>query len=76
MIASVNGKLAQEKKINSSAAMMSAEILKKYRCLYRLSKATGLGRKNVTSINVRSPSATLRKIYGKAVREFLKRERG
>ena len=78
VIASVKGKLAQKKKINSSAAMMSAEmsaeILKKYRCMYRLSKATGLSRKKVTSINVRRPSATLRKRYGEAVREFLERE--
>ena len=75
VIASVKGKRVQKKTINSSAAMMSAEILKKYRCMYRLSKATGLSRKSVASINVRRPSATLRKKYGKAVREFLERER-
>ena len=74
VVASIRRKLAKKKKINSSLTMVSAEILKKYRCLYRLSEATGVSRKKVTNINVRRPSAKLRKIHGEAVKDFLERE--
>jgi hypothetical protein len=71
---SMKANTGKKKSMKNNTIAIGSQILKKYRCLRKISPDVGLSRKKLSKLHIPRVNVTLRKKYGEKVRVFLERE--